>query len=156
VRVDLRVECDRWFRSCADRLDDVELASDWRGGKLHVEIRGYGHGHTGDLEVRGTIVVPAGRELQVDMGVGELDIRGVSGRLDVDLGVGDVTVRMAAADVRSVSIDAGVGDTTLRLPGGPVDDERSFVSSEIDWNEGRGAARVAVDVGVGDAVVTLE
>jgi hypothetical protein len=156
VRVDLKVECDRWFRSCEDRLEDVELRSDLENGKLHVDIRGYGHGHSGDLEVNGTITVPANRALRVDMGVGQLDIDGISGRLDVDLGVGDVTVRMPASAVRSVSIDAGVGDTTLRLPSGPVDDERSFVSSEIDWNEGRGEASVAVEVGVGDAVVRLE
>ncbi len=156
VRVDLEVVCDRWFRSCENRIDDVELVSDLAGGTLHVEIRGYGRGHTGDLEVNGTITVPAGKELEVDMGVGELDITGVSGRLDVDLGVGEVTVRMPAAKVRSVSIDAGVGDTSLRLPGGAVGEARSFVSSEIDWSEGRGEARVSVDVGVGDAAVTLE
>lgn len=156
VRVDLKVECDRWFRSCDDRLEDVELRSELEHGKLHVDIRGYGHGHTGDLEVSGTITVPAHRALRVDMGVGQLDIDGVSGRLDVDLGVGEVTVRMPASAVRSVSIDAGVGDTTLRLPDGPVDEERSFVSSEIDWNGGRGEASVAVEVGVGDAVVRLE
>src|SRR4029453_2881788 len=156
VLVDLKVVCDRWFRSCEDRIEDVKLASDLSGGKLHIEIRGFGHSHTGDLEVTGTITIPAGRELEVDMGVGELGVRGVSGRLDVVFGVGDITIRMPASAVRSVSIDAGVGDTRLRIPGGSVDEERSFVSSEIDWNEGRGDARVSVDVGVGDAAVTLE
>jgi hypothetical protein len=156
VGVDLKVECDRWFRSCDDRIEDVKLASELIDGKLHLEIRGFGHHHSGDLEVTGTITVPAGRELKVDMGVGELEVRATATRLDVDLGVGDVTVRMPASVVHSVSIDAGVGDTRLRIPTGSVDEERSFVSSEIDWSEGPGGARVSVEVGVGDAAVTLD
>jgi hypothetical protein len=156
VGVDLKVTCDRWFRSCDSPIADVRLVSDLSAGKLRVEIKGFEHHHVGDLEVSGTITVPAGRELQVDMGVGELDIRGIASRLDVDLGVGEVTVRMPAAAVRSVAIDAGVGDTSLRLPSGSVDEERSVVSSGIDWSEGTGEARVSIDVGVGDAAVTLD
>lgn len=155
VRVDLRVTCDRWFRSCDDRLEDVRLESELAGDVLRIAIRGYGKGKS-DLEVDGTITIPAARRLGVDMGVGDLNISGVSKGLDVDLGVGEVRVRMPAAAVRSVTIDAGVGDTSLRLPSGRAAQTRSFVASETDWDGGRGEARVSVDVGVGDAVVTLE
>lgn len=155
VRVDLRVTCDRWFRSCADRLEDVRLESHLSGDVLRIAIRGYGKGKS-DLEVDGTITIPAARQLSVEMGVGDLQISGVSKGLDVDLGVGEVRVRMPAAAVRSVTMDAGVGDTSLRLPSGHAAESRSFVTSETDWEDGRGEARVSVDVGVGDAVITLE
>jgi hypothetical protein len=157
VRVDLKVTCDRWFRSCADRIDDVRLVSSRKGERLSVEILGWEHGHSGgDLEVTGTITVPADRDLEIDMGVGELDVAVVSHQLDVDLGVGDVDVRMPAAAVKSVSLGAGVGDTSLRLPTGRVAEERSIVSSEIDWRNGSGESKLSVEVGVGDARVILE
>ncbi len=157
VLVDLKVECDRWFRSCAPRLEDVRLVSEIKHGKLTVEIEGWGHGHKGgDLEVRGTITVPANRALDIDMGVGELEVAVVSDQLTVDLGVGDVEVRMPVSAVKSVSLEAGVGGTSLRLPSGRVNDENAFVSSEIDWRDGSGASELAVAVGVGDARVTLD
>jgi hypothetical protein len=157
VAVEIELHSDEGGRRCVEGLEHVELESDATAGRLLLRIEKEPKWAWDDLEMEAEIRLPADRELAVDMGVGQLEVDGMRGEVTLDLGVGEVDVTVPAAGVRSVRLDAGVGQTSLRLPEGWVDERRSFlIGSEIHWNEGRGAADVWVDVGVGEASVRLE
>jgi hypothetical protein len=58
-----------------------------------------------------TLTVPAGTQLDVRQGVGEVDIAAHRGSTSIDLGVGDVRLHDLEADALDVTV--GTGDVTL-------------------------------------------
>jgi hypothetical protein len=159
VEARLTLECDEDSRRCRERAAKLRLASDRSADDLSLRISGYqrerNHGiHHPDVTLR--LTVPAAISLEVDMGVGELDVEGVEGDVEVDLGVGEVRVALPESAVRSVSLDVGVGEANLSPR--PADTQRHgflFLGNEVDWKDGSGPSRVAVNVGVGEASVRL-
>jgi hypothetical protein len=103
----------------------------------------------GDVEVRGL----AGG-VSADIGVGDVLVEGVSGDVTIDLGVGDASVRAAAGHYGSVAGSGGVGDARLTVRGERVSSS-GFVGHSAEWT-GDGPHFIEIDVGVGDAKVTLE
>lgn len=150
--------CKRDRSSCRRQLDEISIDVTERRGTFHVDVAPHSKWRSWNaLQLEAEIRHPADREIEIDMGVGEITIDGLRGDLMVDLGVGEVTVDLPLAAVRSVHLDAGVGETELLAPDGWVQGDRSFlVGSESSWSGGPGQARVRVDVGVGEAVVRLE
>ena len=158
IEAELRIEC-RWGDDddCDRLLEKVELEARSTARRLIVEIVSDSSWRKTKLEIEGDFRVPRGATLEVDMGVGELDIEGVIGDLSADLGVGELSIRVPAAAVRSVGLDAGVGEAKLLGAGTFVEGRRSMlVGSEVFWDDGEGEARVRADVGVGEATVYLE
>ncbi len=103
----------------------------------------------GDVEIQGL-----SGELIADIGVGDILADGVTGDLDIDIGVGEATVRAAAADYGSVVGSGGVGDAQLTVRGKRIS-STGFIGKSADWT-GEGAHTIEISVGVGDAEVTLE
>ena len=158
IEAELRIEC-RWGddEDCDRLLEKVELEARSTSRRLIVEIVSDSSWRKTKLEIEGDFRVPRGATLEVDMGVGELDIEGVTGDLSADLGVGELSIRVPAAAVRSVGLDAGVGEAKLLGAGTFVEGRRSMlVGSEVFWDHGEGEARVRADVGVGEVTVYLE
>ena len=158
VEVELRVKC-RWGNNeeCDRLLEKVDLESRTTSTGLVVELVSDSSWSKTRLEIDGAIRLPRAAPLEIDMGVGELRIKGVTADISADLGVGELTIRMAAAAVASVALDAGVGEAKLLGAGTAVEGRRSMlVGSEVYWDEGKGKARVRADVGVGEATVYLE
>ncbi len=157
VQVDLEVNCDRDDSSCPDRAKDVRLESERSSDRLVVRVAGFPKSNDRGLHVDGTITVPADRPLQVDMGVGELEIAGVGSDLKVNLGVGEVKLQLPEASVQRIRLAAGVGQTTLRAAHHHFEGDRSYlIGSRLVWTEGAGHAQIAVDVGVGEVEARLE
>lgn len=158
VRAELHLRC-RWDRKrdCRGALDEIELAAHRTSRRLYLELTGLPAWHRSNLEIEGTIYVPRSLALDVDLGVGELEVIGVASDLRVDLGVGEVEVRTAHAAVASVELDVGVGEAELHGRRTRVDGSRSLlVGSELYWDDGPGEARIRVDCGVGEISVRLE
>ncbi len=158
VEAELRIEC-RWGNDedCDRLLEKVDLDSRSTSRRQIIEIVSDSSWRKTKLEIEGDFRVPRGVTLEVDMGVGELTIEGVTADLSADLGVGELSIRMPAAAVRSVGLDAGVGEAKLLGAGTHVEARRSMlVGSEVFWDEGEGEARVRADVGVGEVTVYLE
>jgi hypothetical protein len=89
------------------------------------------------------------------MGVGELDIENLTGDVEAELGVGDLEIRGDSGDFRKVSAEVGVGDASLRTRSGRVQG-RGFIGRELLWNEGHGPSAIRAHVGVGEASVMLD
>jgi hypothetical protein len=158
VEVELHIEC-RWGGEddCDRLLEKVDLDSRTTTRRRIIEIVSDSSWRKTKLEIEGEFRVPRGTSLEVDMGVGELTIEGVTADLAADLGVGELTIRMPAAAVGSVGLDAGVGEAKLHGAGAFIEGRRSMlIGSEVYWAEGEGEARVRADVGVGEATVYLE
>jgi len=156
VEVELRAEC-RWDNSrCYAALEDVRIVSRSSDRRLSIEIEGDKNWGRGKLELEGTIRVPRQAELDVEFGIGELEIDDFEGDVRVDMGIGDVTVRADASKVRSVDIDAGIGEATLSGVRENVRGRRSLlIGAEVSWDDGSGGSRIVVDLGIGDAKVRL-
>ena len=158
IEAELRIEC-RWGseEDCDRLLDKVSLEARTTSRRLILELVSDSSWRKTKLEIEGDFRVPRNVALEVDMGVGELEIEGVIADLNADLGVGELTIRVPAAAVRSVGLDAGVGEAELFGAGSYVEGRRSMlVGSEVFWDDGEGEARVRADVGVGEATVYLE
>ena len=158
IEVDLTVRCKGWGSSrCHEELEELELEFDSFGREVSVRILGDRKLRSRRIEVDGTIVVPASSPLEIDMGIGDLDVRGASEDVSVDMGIGEVTVWMPGDKVKSVSVDAGIGDASIRGSDRRVTGSRSMlIGAEAEWRDGPGNARVVVDLGIGEASVRLQ
>lgn len=157
VEVEIRLECDEdgWRSdSCRDRAESIGLDADSSGDRLHLGIDGFSRWRNAGLHVHMTVRTPARLTLGVDMSIGELSVAAMRGDVTIDMGIGEATVRMSAADVAEVVMDAGIGESSLRAPDVRRGASGLFVS-ETAWRDGRGEARIRVDLGIGEIDVRL-
>jgi len=157
VLIELLIEC-RWdSEKCAEALEELEVNVDSSSTRVLIEVEGYPTWGKSKFDIEGDIRVPQNREFELDMGVGEVEVRGLEDDIEIDLGVGEAKVWVAHGKVNRVNLDAGVGEVELRGTEEPVAEQRSMrVGGEVYWDKGKGDARIAVDVGVGQATVWLE
>jgi len=155
VRVEMDVTCGVSSR-CRERAEDLRLEVRDRSGAIEVRVEGYSKNGRQNPEIDIVVEVPAGRSLEIDLGVGTLDVASMEGDITISHGVGEVTVTMAEDAIHEVSLDVGVGDADIWPRRENV--ERSgflFLGNELRWDGGPGRADVVVDLGVGEARVLL-
>jgi hypothetical protein len=157
VVVEIEARC-RWSRDdCEEGLEDLRIDTDTTDRKLIVELEGLPRWFKEKIEIEGTIRVPKGQALEIDLGVGEIRVEGMASDLRIELGVGEVDVRMSRDVVSRITLDAGVGEANLFGDDATHQGRRSlFVGSEVSWDEGGGEARIDIEVGVGEIVVLLD
>ncbi len=154
VQVTMTVTCHRSGWKCRDKSERIELVSHTRDGELKVEVKGYPRHSSHGLDLRMDVKLPARLAFHLELGVGDVHVSGVEKALSIHVGVGDTTVQMPADAVRSVDLDAGVGGADLRVDGRHYRGS-GFVGKSLSWSEGKGTARVKVEVGVGRVKVRL-
>jgi hypothetical protein len=156
VQVDLRVLCDHdHLKSCTERAKRLTFTAGRSADRVDVRVaKSSGWGSHG-LHVKAFVTAPRRLAIKADLGVGELHVDGFASDVSADLGVGEVHVTAPEAAVRSVSVDTGVGEGHLYAAGRHWSSEGLF-TREINWSDGAGHARIAVDCGVGEAHVRLE
>jgi hypothetical protein len=157
VEFDIKVRCrGRAEADCEEHASRLVLDSHDSGGTLSLELKNYPKWHhSNGFTVIGELRMPRSQALRVEMGVGQLDISGLQGDLEVDLGVGEADIRTTRASAAKVSVEAGIGDATIRGAGGDLESSR-FLGARASWSGGSGKADVRLHVGVGDATVRLE
>ncbi len=169
IRLELRIEGKRdgsWFgRSREGDPYGVELTEDIRGGTLLLDLRG----DRDHMEEKWTLQVPARLAARVELGVGEMHIRGLSGGVRLRVGVGEINAELPEGDVDAevsvgdarvrtnsksygrVSLEASVGDTHLELPNHTVRYPKPAGAGNRISLDGNGKDRIRVETGVGDA-----
>lgn len=122
------------------------------------------------FEERWEITAPARLAVDLDAGVGDVKIMGLSGGITIDAGVGDIEVESAGGNIE---IDGGVGEIDVTAPAtavGRVDISAGVGQCEIHtgertikgkslgcdatWN-GQGSATLTIKAGVGEVTVKL-
>jgi hypothetical protein len=156
VRFDLKVRCrNSSDERCEEMANRLILDSDDTGGTLNLKLHKFPHWNNHGMTVIGQLWVPRTLAVDIEMGVGELDIAGLEGDIDVDLGVGDADIRASRSQASHVSVETGIGDAEIR-GGGSGTRSRGFIGSHAMWTDGDGRSAVHLHVGVGDATVRLE
>ena len=158
------------IRTAEREVQEATLEVETAGSALQLRV-----GTNADerrFEERWTVAMPARLALQLELGVGDVEVRGLaggitleagvgdvvvdteSGDLDLEVGVGDLSVRAPAAAYASVRCAAGVGEARIRVQGEALGGG-GFVGSSASWT-GSGSHHLKAELGVGDASVTLE
>ncbi|MBI2381772.1 MAG: hypothetical protein HYV16_13555 [Gammaproteobacteria bacterium] len=149
IHVSVKVDAQNksWFSKDVE-LDEVELKAEEDGDSLQLSVEGEDIGEDWEL------ALPAGMALDIDHGVGEVRVEGVSGDIAVDLGVGELDIEAEEKQLGQVMMDVGVGDADIR--GGKLRSRKSGMplAQEMRY-EGEGEQEVRVELGVGDAKLSL-
>lgn len=158
------------LKKAQSEVDEAELRMDTSRGVLRLEIETESDDR--HFEERWTIEIPARLAFDLELGVGDVEIRDIagdltaeigvgelnaenpSGDLSVEVGVGEATIRAAAAHYGSVAGSGGVGDAKLMVRGRKVASS-GFVGHSAEWT-GEGEHFIEIEIGVGDAEVVLE
>lgn len=159
VALTARLDCARFGSSrCRERAERFRIDARSSHRLLTLEIEGYeGKSSNGWPEVDLVVSVPRGVALELEMGVGELEIRGLENDLELDIGVGEVKIHVPERAVGSVDLEVGVGDADLRpRPRRTTREGFLFLGNEVRWNDGPGRAHLEVAVGVGEVDVYLD
>jgi hypothetical protein len=157
VVIEVVVKCSSSSRRCRERAGEIYLDDSLRRRSLNLEIGGYSNKLTSRPSVEIHLTMPAGSGLEVDMGVGEIEIEGLDGDVEVDLGVGEVRLLTRQEQVGSLRLAVGVGSADIRpRPRRQSSSGFLFFGNEIFWNEGEGTGSYVVDVGVGEVEVRLD
>lgn len=155
VRIDLGLRCSFDNERCEEQAEELSLRSSREGNTLRVGVDGMPSMGGLRIKVKGRILVPKGMAVDVNLPVGELTIRDVTGDLDVDVGVGEVGIMLREHDVRSVRMGVGIGEATLSVAGRHIEGS-GWLGQKVRWGEGTGPSRVAISLGVGELGVKLD
>ena len=119
----------RWSNSSFSMDRDGTWGGDrkWLGGR-RVRIRGGGSGLEAWADLR--ILVPNGKKVDVNIGVGTMDATNVHGDLKLDVGAAHVTTH---GTVGNLTIDAGSGGASVRdASGGNISVETGSGGIDVD------------------------
>ena len=111
-----------------------------------VTIQSSGDGLEGWADLR--ILVPPGKRVSVNIGVGRLDATNVNGKLDLDTSSGDVS---AEGITGSLNIDSGSGEVRVTTVSGDLSIDTG--SGNVGFSNATGD-RIHVDTGSGDVTGT--
>lgn len=157
VEIEIVVLCGSDSERCRERAADVHLDDSLRRHSLALDIRGYSNKLTNRPSVEVRITMPPANDLEVELGVGDLQIEDLAGDLEVEVGVGEVDLFAREEVVGTLRLSVGVGEANLYpRKRGQDDSGFLFLGNEVVWDEGPGEAYLVIDVGVGEIDVTLE
>ncbi|MDX1382649.1 MAG: hypothetical protein R3190_03340 [Thermoanaerobaculia bacterium] len=167
IVVDVRCGSGLFERGCRRRAEDVDLRERSRDGYLDLDVTGLPAFSAIGVKVHTLVTMPVGLDTRLELGIGEIEVRGVEGELVVDLGIGQVDVRaggsvevdagigevsveVPARVVGQASVEVGIGQSTLVHPDGRLT-KAGVLGSENEWRAGEGTEAVRVELGIGEA-----
>ena len=157
VHFTIRVRCKggNSEERCEELANQLVLDSRDTGEQLELSLENYPKWHNKGFTVMGELRVPRSQKLRIEMGVGQLDVDGLQGDLDVDLGVGEADIRTLRAHAANVTVETGIGDASIRGADSELESSR-FIGARASWSGGKGKSDVRLHVGVGDGMVRLQ
>lgn len=144
VKVEVKEADNDWFSS--PDFSDAQIDIDNSGKKVHLQI------DMEDVVQKWEVKIPRDANLDIDLGVGGIEIEDFERDAFIDVGVGEVDVKLSSDNYREIELGAGVGDVDLDGFKN-IDRERAIVSENIEWR-GKGDHDLNIEVGVGDIEVS--
>ncbi|MBQ4861336.1 hypothetical protein J8L98_06495 [Pseudoalteromonas sp. MMG013] len=129
-----------------NNLSDIKLKSQRNQNKLSLSI------DEENLQQHWHVKVPTAFRLDIEIGVGNVDIADLDNSAEVEVGVGKVRIDTNVSDFNSVSLESGVGNTSLIGLINKVQHHKKVIHSETIYH-GKGAYNLEVEVGVGNIKV---
>lgn len=157
VQTELEVRCERLSEAlCAKYSERLRLEGVERDGVVEVRLAGLPKWKLRKLQLDATVTVPSWAPLEVQVGIGDVDIYAGDRDLGVRMGIGDLTVHVPRERVHSVQAATRIGDASLRGALQREGRRRMLIGARINWSEGEGAIDIALGLRIGDASVVLE
>ncbi len=148
IELDLSLEADRnWFSLRRPSVDDIELEQRLMGSKLYLGIE------RDNLEQTWRLRVPRRLALEIEVGIGDLEIDGLVNDLELELGVGAARINVASENYAEITAKAGVGDALVRGFERGADNERRALIGADAYYVGEGEYEIRAEVGVGDVQI---
>jgi hypothetical protein len=148
----------------------VDLRTSRNGSTLAISLSG----DTRDLEETWSLEIPAHLRVQANLGVGDVDVRGVQGgikakvgvgsvkidvpegNLDIESGVGQISARSATNSYGNIDVRGNVGNASVRIDGQEIRQQnRPPGPGEHITYSGRGRDQIQIRSGVGNAELTI-
>ena len=136
-----------WNFFSSSNVDDAQLSVQQQSGGMKLAI------NDEDTKQKWTVTVPHQSALDIELGVGEVDIRNFGNSLDADVGVGSIDVDVNEQNYQVIDLETGVGNTDVDGFDRNPKTKRAMVSSSTRYRS-EGDHHIYVDVGVGDAGVS--
>jgi hypothetical protein len=136
----------RWFRRSPD-TSRMDLNSVRRGNELRLNFD-----HK-DVKTDWVVRVPELGRIDIELGVGTVEVLDLAAGINADVGVGTIEIRTPVDSAGVVDLSVGVGDTVIN-GGNNRNSRRALVSSESSAM-GQGNNTVKARVGVGSIEVEL-
>ena len=155
VSVELSIRCEERRKKCIDTAEKIELVSSTEGGRLNLRVEGFPKSNSRGMNVDMTVRMPADLDLRAELGVGNVELKGLKRDIDLEVGVGHIEARVPERAVKSASLEAGVGNVELKRGRERLEGE-GFVGKELSWTRGTGDARLTLHSGVGHIELELE
>lgn len=133
-----------WNRS---DINDVNLAVVERDNKLVLKVD-----NQDDINQDWRVYLPRGAALEVDAGVGEVIVDGLTSSIDVDLGVGRAEIKHQN-QYGNIALESGVGEVSVTQNGQRQTVKQSLVSQSYHSQNSNHQAHLFVSVGVGEISV---
>ena len=95
IEVEVQIECNFRKFKCRDLAEDIDLVATTFGDEITLEIDGLKKWRSLGMSFEIQVKAPARMELDVEFGVGSIDIQGFNNDITVDQGVGELKVTMA-------------------------------------------------------------
>ena len=143
LTIDIAIEGkdEGWFSQGHD-VSNVTLEKRIKENRVSLEIS------EDNLNQEWTIKVPKFAAIDIELGVGSVNVEKLTNSLEVDVGVGSIKIDTTLNDFKSVELSSGVGDTSMKGFEN-VKSTRNVVSSELNYT-GSGEYSIEAEVGVGD------
>ncbi|RUO21263.1 hypothetical protein CWE08_06700 [Aliidiomarina iranensis] len=106
-----------------------------------------------NVEATWRVTLPRVDKLDIDLGVGLVDVNIGATAVNIDLGVGDVKVVGLLSEAGAVSADVGVG--AVSIDGAHDVSSKRAIVAETARGRGDGEYPINIDIGVGDAGIRL-
>ena len=142
VTIELEEKNNGWFDD-SDNLDELTLDSEQTANKLTLSL------DNDDVQQNWLVSVPLSLAVNLDLGVGDIEINDFANSADIEVGVGAVRIDSQSDDYKYISLDSGVGDTRISGLKSDAKTSRKMVSSESEYT-GSGTHTIKIEVGVGD------
>jgi lia operon protein LiaG len=148
----VRVRADGTFFGDGDRGERITVRTTGHGTRAHADLR---------------VLVPAGRSVDLRLGIGDVSVSGVTGDLDIDVGAASVATRGTRGRLRidtgsgRVTVDDARGDVVVDTGSGSVD-LNAITGDDLHVDTGSGsvrgadinAANILIDTGSGSVRLT--
>jgi hypothetical protein len=175
IHVFLKVEPDDDSNSLDEEdMAAMELEVDRTSRRVKLELDLPSGVDVDDVQEHWEVRIPSGVETELELGVGQVDVRGLTGGLlisvgvgelnvdipsgpvEVSVGVGDVEIIQTKANIGTVRVDTTVGDARLRVNGERIEGSSHFgIGNRIKF-KGDGQDEIEVSVKVGEVKVELD
>lgn len=133
-----------WFTlwSSAD-VDDIELNVIEASTEIELKLT-----QQDDVKQEWVVYLPRDAEVNLNVGVGQVEVLNMENNIDIDLGVGHAEINHEIL-YSLVSLESGVGEVSVNLQGQSVKVDRNFVMQSYHNEEQTGFGQLNVNVGVG-------